>query len=533
MNRYLRPWAVPALSILVFFLAGIALIPQPGLQNDELFWASPLYSPDAAFYWITVGATRIPFMVMSYSGALKTWLYAALFEFFVPGRWSVRIPVLLMGMGVIWLTWVWVRRIAGPRAAAIATVLLATDTVFLLTDTFDWGPVALQHLLLMSGLGAFQTWLRGAARWPLALAFFLWGLGMWDKALLIWPLGALALAAICVFPREVMRRLRPAPTAIALLTFLLGATPLVWYNLDRNGETAAANANFTPEGIAAKFAVLRSTIDGTALYGYMLYEDAGANRRVPRTRVERASVWISTHFGNHRKNWMLPACLAALLGFPFLWGTPAFRPLLFLLIAIAVEWLQMALTKGAGGAAHHAILLWPFPLVFVGIAFSAVADRIPRFGAPAVAIAVAFLAATNLLATNRYLATFAVNGAAGGWTDAIYTLANSVESDTASWIGLVDWGYLTQLELLHEGDLPLFMADPGAPPAEIRRQIDDPRRLFIQHTDDKQIFPGVNDRFRQAAAAIGFAERLVRVVRDRNGRPVYEIFRFVPAPPPF
>ena len=143
MPRKLPGWLAPALSVLVFCLTGLALIPYPGLQNDEHFFSGPLYFSDASFYRLEFGATKIPIMVMSYTGALKTWIYAAVFQFFEPNEWSVRAPVLLMGMATIWLTWVWVRRIAGNRAAAVAAILLATDTLFQLTNTFDWGPVAL------------------------------------------------------------------------------------------------------------------------------------------------------------------------------------------------------------------------------------------------------------------------------------------------------------------------------------------------------------------------------------------------------
>ena len=120
---------IPLLPILVFLLAGWALLPRPGLQNDELFFVGPIYTPAAAYDYITVGASTIPLMVMSYTGALKTWLYAGLFELVAPNQWSVRLPMLLLGALTIWLTWCWVRRVAGVRAAAIATVLLATDTI--------------------------------------------------------------------------------------------------------------------------------------------------------------------------------------------------------------------------------------------------------------------------------------------------------------------------------------------------------------------------------------------------------------------
>src|SRR6202012_4294241 len=106
--------------------------------NDELFFAGPLYDPNAAFYYVTVASTRIPLMVVSYTGALKTWLYAGLLAVLEPSPWTVRIPTLLAGAVTIWLTWSWMRRAGtGTRAAGIATILLATDTSYLMTTTFD------------------------------------------------------------------------------------------------------------------------------------------------------------------------------------------------------------------------------------------------------------------------------------------------------------------------------------------------------------------------------------------------------------
>lgn len=515
----------PVLSMLVFLLTGLALLPYPGLQNDELFFSGPLYNADAAYYRIEIGAQKIPLMVMSYTGALKTWLYAGLFEFVAPNEWSVRLPMLLAGALTIWLTWCWVRRIAGARAAAIATVLLATDTIFLMTNNFDWGPVALQHVLLMGGMLAVQIWLRTAAKWMLAFGFFLWGLGMWDKALLSWPLIGLTVAAICVFPRDFLGRLRPSTVAIAAAAFLIGAAPLVVYNMNQHGATATQNTKFTAEGLAGKVSALRHTIAGDTLYGYMVYEDSGSDKRAPRTRLERTAAWIAGHTGDHRANWMLPACCFALLCFAGLWGSPAWRTLLFLPIVMTVEWVQMAFTQGTGGASHHVILMWPFPPAFIGIAYSAMAERAPRFGVPALAIIATLLAVTNLLTTNRYLVKFAENGAAGGWTDAIYPLADSVGryargEKQARWIGLIDWGYLNQLRMLYEGDLDLFVADPAD-----MKQIVATDCVLIRHTEDRQMFPDVNGRFRTAAAELGYGEKVERAIDDRNGRPVFELFR--------
>jgi hypothetical protein len=439
-----------------------------------------------------------------------------------------------MGIGTIWLTWAWVRHLAGARAAAIAVALLSTDTLFLLTNTFDWGPVALQHLLLMGGILAISRWMATHASRYLILGAALWGLGLWDKALLIWPLLGLGLASFLLFPRETLSRLRPLPLAIGLGSFLLAATPLVWYNLARPGETATQNAQFTFSELPGKRTVLSRTIEGSTLYDYMIAPASLGSPRAPKTFLERASVKMAELAGNHRKNWMLPAWIIGFVLTFVLWRSPHFRLVLFLILAAFLTWLQMALTRGAGGASHHVILIWPLPAVILGIVFSEAADRLPRFGPAVVWTAVGVLCLQNLLTTNQYLSRFIVNGPAGGWTDAIYPLAKSLDHKSASWYGLVDWGYLNGLRVLHEGDLPLFIAlvppegapQPEADRKEMERQLSSDSFLFIQHTDDKQMFPGVNNRFRKAAAQLGYREILERTVPDRNGRPVFELFRF-------
>ena len=74
--RKLRAWLPPTLAGLFFALLSLAILPYAGLQNDELFFSGPLYSPDETWFSVPAWGMKIPFMVTSYSGALKTWLYA-------------------------------------------------------------------------------------------------------------------------------------------------------------------------------------------------------------------------------------------------------------------------------------------------------------------------------------------------------------------------------------------------------------------------------------------------------------------------
>jgi len=180
---------------LLFFASGWLFLSHVGVQNDEALFASPLFQPKAA-YMVKIGHSRLPLMLMSYLGTLKSLIYRPIFAVFGTGVYPMRAPMLLAGAASIWLFFLFLRRAAGVRAAVIGCGLLATDTLYLLTVALDWGPVALQHLLLLGGLlllvGFYQTCQAPRLFW----GCFLLGLGMWDKALMTWMLGGAVVAVL-------------------------------------------------------------------------------------------------------------------------------------------------------------------------------------------------------------------------------------------------------------------------------------------------------------------------------------------------
>ncbi|MCP5117985.1 MAG: hypothetical protein GY953_44790, partial [bacterium] len=141
--------AVVLIVCLLYFLtAGLIVLPYPGIAYDEALFTSVIYAPGTMEAKVRVFGAQIPTMMMSYLGTLKAWIYAPLLLIWKPSVWSLRVPALVAGAGAIWLFAAFLRRIAGRRAAVIGGALLATDAVYLLTSTFDWGPNALQHLLV-------------------------------------------------------------------------------------------------------------------------------------------------------------------------------------------------------------------------------------------------------------------------------------------------------------------------------------------------------------------------------------------------
>ena len=473
-------------------------------------------------------------MQMSYLGCLKAWIYKPIFALWAPSVFSLRVPVLIFGTVTVWLSWLLLRRILGDRAATIGTFLLATDTSFLLTTCFDWGPVTLQHLLAVGGVLSLVYFYRSQKPPYLGLGFLLFGLAMWDKALFSWTLFGLLVATLLVFPRELWKELRWQNLLIASLCFVVGVFPLLWYNVAQGGRTFSSNARFSLQGFLTKSETLQETANGSALFGYLVSEQHPKALTEPRTRFQRSSLALSHIVGNPRSNFNIYAFAVALIALPLVWRTPARKPMLFAIILMVVVWLQMALTVGAGTGAHHPVLLWPWPLFLIGAGFSQLAEKLPRHGKALVAVVLLFLSITSLLVTNQYLAELIENGPGVIWTDAIFPLSDYLRVRTDNEIYSVDWGTMNSLRLLNRGTLrlqeatfTLLKSSPSPQDKEFLRNMIRARdALLVAHKNEFEAFKGINARLDAIATEEGYKRDIVSTIYDGEGRPVFEVLRF-------
>lgn len=508
-------------------LLSLALIPYAGIQEDEALFTIPFYAPISHEYRLRVFHHDFPLMVMSYVGTLKTLLYWPVLHLFQPNVWTVRLPVAVLGAITVFLFYHLVRSCQPRRpvfAAATAALLLATDPVFLLTNTFDWGPVAIEHVLLVAGCLSLLRFSEAPQRRVfLAAGACCFGLALWNKALFVWALSGLTVATVVVC----WDRLRPCFTlrnvAVGGGSFLLGALPFLIYNVHGRNATFSENVHLDIDHMPAKWLQLERAFEGSSLFAFMTGELYDPPLKPAVSAKGRLAQWIFNRLGEHRETGFFYVFGVMLLMVPLWWASRAAR---FSLVFMGVSWSMMAVTKDAGAAAHHDILLWPFPLLFAASVLAAIPRRWIAIPAAAALIAM------NLLVVNQYIFQLERAGAVGNFTDAWSGLEAALPEDRPVYVA--DWGINTTSELAHQGRLrvevaigPLQTPSPDAGQrAQLSAMLSDTSAIWVDHVASREVFAGVGANLDHFATGLGYRRELLRTIPDSNGRPVFEIFQY-------
>ncbi len=529
-SRSFRRFFAVASAACLFVLLGAVLIPYDGIYDDEVIFTNPLYLPSAKAFGIGLFHRQVDLMVMSYLGTLKTLVYIPILAAFGNNIWSLRLPMVLLGALTILLFYALTRRAVSPGAAILAVCLLATDVSFLFTNTIDWGPVAIEHFLLVTGCFFLVKFAQESRLLLLFLGFFLFGLALWNKAIFIWALTGLTCATITVFLREIRKFLRPATAAIAAGAFLLGALPLVVYNVRSPNSTAGSNVHIETNKLAAKWEVERSTLDGSGLFGFLFGLEDAEKPKPPASLRGRVATWIAERTwrlsGPIRRNTLLfYTYLLALLLVPWWWKYRAAR---FSLIFMAVAWLSMAVTREAGGAVHHAVLLWPFPQLFLATALAGVPWR------RVAVMLTCCLIAVNLLMVNQAVADAERYGAPRNFSDASYGLSRELAAIHPPLVFALDWGMVNMLAFTQHGRLHLEIREEpfktDSPNQDQRKEIDwilsNRDAVFVNHVVGMENMPEIRPNLDREAEAHGLRKEILKIVSDSNARPVFEIFKY-------
>lgn len=522
-------WIVAA-AVGFYLVAALLILPYPGIEADEALFAGGIYSPERMAASVELAGRPVATMIMGYIGALKAWLYAPVFSLLGVSVWTLRVPVMLAGAATIWLFASLLARLGGPRAAAIGALLLATDPIFLTTTVFDWGPVALQQLLLVGAMLALVRFSGERRDRYLVLGCLALGLAVWHKAVFLWLLAAMAVSAAALAREELFALARRYwPRAAGAL--LLGALPFVFYNLHQPGA-AWSGRRLGLQDLAGKIEVMKRSVRGDAMAGFLVAADGDREGAAAATAVEQASLWLSDRAGRRISGiqlWLVPVAAAGLF------SARSRKPILFFALAFLVAWAEMLITVEAGGSVHHTVMLWPFLHGFLAVGLAAVASS-SRWAARLCAVLVLSAASMNVLATNEHLARLVRFGGERMWTDAIFELADRVGGSGVRYFHPADWGMGDQVRLLAAGGVIVEEAvqpfsRESLDEEERRRVLERVERrdaVFARYVPGWAYFPAAARLLEEAAREAGFELAPIGIVQDRRGRPVFELFAFRP-----
>jgi 4-amino-4-deoxy-L-arabinose transferase-like glycosyltransferase len=413
--------------------------------------------------------------------------------------WSIRLPVALAGAVTVALTYDFAKRIGNRTIALIAAFLVATDPIFLITNTLDWGPVATEHVLLLSALACIT---RGRLR----LASFVIGLAFWNKAVFIWAFVGLIAGGLAAYWPVIRSRFpRPKILAQCLIVFLIGCSPLLLYNIRQPASTLRSNVHMSFEGFETKVISLHYTLDGSDLFGIVAGMDG-----------------VTDHDGPRFHDLFLPALLVSIAITLWRIRRPEMKPSLFALAFCAGSFFMISLTKYTGFA-HHLVLMYPMPQLLVAGAIGSVLGN-RKYTTAALAV---LMVGANLLVFSTYIVQLRRSGPYGMFSDANLPLAKSL-SEKLDHVYPLDSGLWENVWLMHEGRLwmqPLFIL--SQPLDGIENALKDPQGVFVDHVPGHEYLVGTAARLDEIAKPLGLYKTLVRTIYDSKGRPQMDVFRYV------
>ena len=557
-------WAAPVVAILALIVFGVVSLYHyqlPGLYYDEAFDVVPsmqILHGDPVQLVRGVGihlfGHAFPVMTGDYWGSVSTYAVLPLFWVLGPGVLAVRLWPILAGMTAVLLTYFVGKRLYGRWPGALASALLAIFPSFIFWTRV--GIYVISHIVAVT-LGILLSFLRwrdtGHRRW-LFLATFLAGIGLWTKLLFLWFLIAvpaayvlLLLADLVSEDRTVSRRVSslvsrswnrfrqdvPVQGSVdltaALAGFLIGAFPVIYYNLVSRGS----------------YLVLRSNLFHTenGVNNFAVWSNVKIEADAVRVLLDGGYFWfLGGIYVNAIYPWVVGlSTVGLLLMVHRVDELRRFRrPTVFLSAFALVVFVLSCFTVSILGATHLLILL-PIPQFFIA-AFTFFAARwlqrrlqglLRDLALPSAALAVVLLvvplATRDVWVDVRYHQALARSGGYSGFSSAIYSLSEYLDQHHMDRPFALDWGFKYNVVILTQGRVePLEIYgstyDPGPDfEAALRAALATSHPIFIAHTAEGSAYPRL-DAFKRIAAEQGKTVTLEKTFNQLDGKPVYYLF---------
>lgn len=555
-HRRWRLLVLAALLVLYLTLATCQL-GLPGLHYDEaaeagvnamelLTGASVTAFRNATF---NLFGRSWPLMVQDYIGALNVYLALPALALTGIGVPNLRIVAVLTGLAALVLLeravseyWLWPTRLLSAldslhtgakadtpisTAGLIAVALLTASPSFVFWSRQGIFVTNLTLPLCLWSIWQGIRWLRTGRPVALVWSAFAAGLALYAKLLAFWVILPFALLAGGWW----FWRGRRAPKLTgrlllaAVVAFALPLVPLLIFNWQSGGTLARITGNL-----------------GESYYGV-------DNRALVHNALVRGSQLAQTLQGDHL--WYLgglyanrPApWLAAAFVSLGLWrqGRRVAPPLALLVLA----YLCSLFTVSDLFITHYA-LIQPLMVALLGISAaavlvapptsSAVGERAWRFVGAMLVLATSVWLAGDVTATLRYHRALARSGGLADHSDASYHLAYYLRYQGLGAPIALDWGFAAPVRYLSEGavqPIEIFGYESlSEPDAGFRDRLalflPNEENVYLLHAPGVTVFAGRREEWLRAAEAQHLQAVLEQSFHQRDGTPLYELWRLIP-----
>ena len=540
--------------ILLYLGLSLYQIDLPGLHYDEAFEVVPIVQlltgqPVSSFrgHGLSIGGQTWPFMTQDYIGALNSYAALPFIILFGPTPTALRLMSVLIGMLTLFATYLLVSYLSRDRRGGlIAALLLAVDPTFIF-----WNRQGIFVTSMTATIGVFATycwvrrWHEGGYRWAVA-GSFLFGLGLYAKFLFLWLIAALGMLFLIylfyytlflkqawldliLVPQTSLPTFLKREVPLSVFAFMIGAFPLIIYNLQTNGTYLAITQNASTSYYGVDNMAFIDNL-GQRLYQYQVL-------------LSGSHMWYLGDIISNPLPPILFGLMLILVLFGAIWGlrhgSMTRSAVLTALFPFAVIGLVIGASIGTVSAlwvTHFAILMpWGTTAMVLGgwFSYQYYARWLSDFTRQAVlSLGLTMLILTNLISTISYHRALTESGGLSTHSDAIYDLSNWLFERGRPPVAAMDWGLAAPIFYLTNGQvapIELFgyswQSDTELT-SRMHQFIDQPDTLYLWRAPDEIIFDRSNE-FKDLYRAINLEENIEDAFYERSGRPLLGITRLM------
>ncbi|MBP6619392.1 MAG: glycosyltransferase family 39 protein [Leadbetterella sp.] len=268
------------LPILLFGVLASLFLERPGLQTDEILFANLSLGEINHTTYISRKIGGITFFVISYIGALKSWIFIPIFKVFGFNYFSVRIPMIILSMCSLLLVYKSINiSFKKPSFAWFILMALVTESTFITMVRTDVGPIAIEYFCKILSILLIFKYLQSKKQANLYFLPIVLALGIFNKINFIWFSNALLFSGLILIFLLETKKEKLTLVKFLGLTFLLEFILFIGFNKLNPGMVSSSNIGIDLEFIKTKIELFyyfgKGIFDGTGFYRiqYLISEE--------------------------------------------------------------------------------------------------------------------------------------------------------------------------------------------------------------------------------------------------------------------